>query len=399
MAKRAILIVLDSVGIGAVEDSCLYGDEGCNTIKNVAAKVGGLNMPNMQALGLGNLDELLGVAPTPIARGAYGKLLELSKGKDTTTGHWEMMGIVLEHPFPTYPQSFPASLVQEFEKRIGRKTLGNIVASGTDIIEMLGEEHMRTGYPIIYTSADSVFQIAAHEEVFPLKELYEICLIARKLLTGEHGVGRVIARPFVGQPGSFIRTPHRHDYSLEPARNILDCIVEAKQQVIGVGKIKDIFAGRAITETFPTENNRDGIEKILKILEGNFTGLLFANLIDFDQLYGHRNDVSGYAQALEEFDGCLPELLGAMRPEDILFITADHGCDPTSCGTDHTREQVPVLVYGENIRPNINLGVRSSFADLGQTIAEYLKVETGYTAGQSFYSLIVTGDGYLSLLH
>jgi len=388
MAKRAILIVLDSVGIGAVEDSYLYGDEECNTLQHIASEVGGLNVPNMQTLGLGHLEDLPGVPPVLSARGAYGKLIEKSKGKDTTTGHWEMMGIILEQPFPTYPQGFPPTLVHEFEKRIGRKTLGNIVASGTDIVEMLGREHVATGYPIIYTSADSVFQIAAHEEIIPLEELYRICLIARELLTGKHGVGRVIARPFVGQEGSFIRTPHRHDYSLEPDKNILDYIVEAGKEVVGVGKIKDIFAGRAFSGSYHTENNQDGMKKIIKIMKNNFEGLLFANLIDFDQLYGHRNDVSGYAQALEEFDRWLPELMEVMLPDDILFISADHGCDPTTSGTDHTREQVPILVYGDKVKAGYNLGMRLSFADLGQTIAEFLEVNADINVGESFYSLI-----------
>ncbi|MDD3364150.1 MAG: phosphopentomutase [Syntrophomonas sp.] len=388
MGKRAILIILDSVGIGAAEDSYLYGDERSNTLKHIASVVGGLNVPNLQALGLGNLEEIEGVAPTSMSRGAYGKMREKSQGKDTTTGHWEMMGIVLDQAFPTYPEGFPADLIRELEQRIGRKTLGNIVASGTEIIKILGQEHIETGYPIVYTSADSVLQLAAHEEVIPLEELYNICRIARELLTGEHGVGRVIARPFVGQAGNFTRTPHRHDFSLVPGRNILDYIVAAGKKVVGVGKIKDIFAGRAITETYTTENNRDGIEKIRNIMTGKFEGLLFANLIDFDQLYGHRNNAEGYAQSLEEFDRGLPGIMESMLSEDILFISADHGCDPTTPGTDHTREYVPLLVYGKNIISGVDLGVRQSFADLGQTIAEFLQVESIDTAGQSFYSLI-----------
>jgi len=388
MAQRAIVIVLDSVGIGACEDSYQYGDEECNTLQHITQAMGGLSVPNLQALGLGNLDELKGIAPNHHAKGAFGKMKEKSKGKDTTTGHWEMMGILLDRAFPTYPHGFPADLISEFEQRIGRKTLGNIVASGTEIIEELGLEHLNTGYPIVYTSADSVFQIAAHEEIVPLTELYKICQTARDLLTGEHAVGRVIARPFVGQDGGFIRTPHRHDFSLEPGLNILDQIVAADQSVIGVGKIKDIFAGRSITASYPTENNRDGMEKILQIMADDFTGLLFVNLIDFDQLFGHRNDVAGYAHALEEFDQWIPLLEKAMLAEDILFITADHGCDPTTIGTDHTREQVPLLVYGENVRAGTNLGIRSTFADLGQTIAEFLKVESANIAGQSFYSMI-----------
>jgi phosphopentomutase len=388
MGKRAILIILDSVGIGATQDSHLYGDEKSNTLKHIASAVNGLRVPNLQSLGLGNLEELEGVAPVSMAKGAFGKMQEKSKGKDTTTGHWEMMGLILEQPFPTYPDGFPADLIRELEQRIGRKTLGNIVASGTEIIEMLGQEHVETGYPIVYTSVDSVLQIAVHEEVIPLEELYNICRIARELLTGENGVGRVIARPFVGKADRFTRTPHRHDFSLIPGRNILDCIVAAGKKVIGIGKIKDIFAGRGITETHATENNQDGINKIRNIMEGSFEGLLFANLIDFDQLYGHRNDVKGYARSLEEFDRALLGIMDSMLPEDILFITADHGCDPTIPGTDHTREQVPLLVYGENVKSGLDLGMRQSFADLGQTIAEFLEVERVDIAGQSFYSSI-----------
>ena len=388
MGNRAILIVLDSVGIGAAEDSCLYGDQACNTIKHTAYAAGGLNLPNMQALGLGNLEDLSGVKPVSAAQGVYGKMMEKSKGKDTTTGHWEMMGIILEKPFPTFPHGFPPDLIMELERRIGRKTIGNIVASGTEIIASMGQEHVKTGYPIIYTSADSVLQIAAHEEVIPLEELYRICRIARDLMTGEYGVGRIIARPFIGQDGKFVRTPHRHDYSLEPGENILDSILAAGQKVIGIGKINDIFAGRGITETHSTEDNWDGMQKIIGFVKRDFEGLLFANLIDFDQLYGHRNDAEGYAQALEEFDSCLPELMREMRPEDILFISADHGCDPTTAGTDHTREQVPLLVYGKQIKAGFDLGVRHSFADLGQTIAEFLTVKTEIKAGQSFYALI-----------
>ena len=388
MGKRAIFIVLDSVGIGGAEDSSLYGDQDCNTIKHTANAVGGLNLPNMQALGLGNLEDIAGVEPVSAPQGVYGKMAEKSKGKDTTTGHWEMMGIVLEKPFPTFPRGFPTDLINELERRIGRKTIGNIVASGTAIIADLGQEHVQTGYPIIYTSADSVLQIAAHEEVIPLEEQYRMCRIARDLMIGEYGVGRIIARPFIGQDGKFVRTAHRHDYSIEPGENILDNIVAAGQKVIGVGKISDIFAGRGISETHSTENNRDGMQKIIGFIKNDFEGLLFANLVDFDQLYGHRNDAQGYAQALEEFDDCLPELMRAMRPEDILFISADHGCDPTTPGTDHTREQVPLLVYGKQIKAGFDLGIRSSFADLGQTIAEFLTIKTEVKAGQSFYALI-----------
>ncbi|MGI5921350.1 MAG: phosphopentomutase [Syntrophomonadaceae bacterium] len=386
--KRAILIILDSVGIGASEDAYLYGDEGSNTLKNTACAVGGLNLPHLARLGLGNLDDLMGVAPVTAAQGAFGKMKERSKGKDTTTGHWEITGQILHEAFPTYPHGFPLELIQEFEKLIGTRILGNKVASGTEIIQELGPEHIETGYPIVYTSADSVFQIAAHEEIIPLERLYEICRIARRLLTGEHGVGRVIARPFVGSAGSFIRTSNRHDFSREPNRNVLDYIIESGQEVVGIGKIKDIFAGRGISSSLPIRNNRDGVNKIISTLKNDFKGLVFANLIDFDQLYGHRNDAHGYASALEEFDAFLPDLMAAMLPEDMLVITADHGCDPTTASTDHSREHVPLLVYGQKLKAGVDLGLRSSFADVGRTIADHLEVEVKEMAGESFYSLI-----------
>lgn len=383
MNRRVILIVLDSLGIGEAPDSHLFGDQGCNTLKHTAEAVCGLNLANLQKLGLGNIIEVPGVPPASQPQAAYGRMQEKSAGKDTTTGHWEMMGLVLERPFPTYPQGFPAELIEEFEKRIGRKTLGNKVASGTVIIEELGREHLETGYPIVYTSADSVFQIAAHEEVIPLEQLYQMCRTARELLVGEHAVGRVIARPFVGEPGSFKRTAHRHDFSLEPPRHILDKLLESGCQVIGIGKIQDIYAGRGISQAMPTASNQDGVDKILAALELDFHGLVFANLVDFDMLFGHRNDPKGYAQALEEFDARLPEIMGKMNREDLLVITADHGCDPTSPGTDHTREYVPLLVYGSAIKP-VNLGIRSTFADVGQSAADYLGVTAPDLAGKSF---------------
>ena len=386
MRKRVILIVLDSVGIGAAEDSCLYGDEGCNTLKHIG-EAGRLHLPNMQKLGLGHLDTLPGVEPVESPLGAYGKMVEKSKGKDTTTGHWELMGVVLEDPFPTYPDGFPPGLIDEFETIIGRKTLGNVVASGTEIIARLGRQHVETGYPIVYTSADSVFQIAAHEEVVGLEELYRICSLARDLLQGEHGVGRVIARPFIGTEGNYIRTPNRHDYSLEPPPNILDAIIAAGQKVVGVGKIKDIFAGRGVNESHPTKNNEDGMDRILRVLQEDFSGLVFANLVDFDQLYGHRNDVDGYRDALQEFDAWLPRLLESMTEDELLIITADHGCDPTTAGTDHTREMVPLLVWGAGIKAGVDLGRRDTFADAGQTIADYLEVPAS-TAGKSFWNTI-----------
>lgn len=388
MGKRAILIILDSVGIGAAEDSCFYGDEACNTLRHIAESEQGLYLPTLQVIGLGNLDNLPGVGPVELPQGSYGKMIERSKGKDTTTGHWEMMGIILDKPFPTYPNGFPSALIEEFEKRIGRKTLGNVVASGTEIIRELGQLHVETGFPIVYTSADSVFQIAAHEEVIELEELYHICRIARELLTGEHQVGRVIARPFIGSSGNFIRTAHRHDFSLEPGPNILDDIIAANQKVVGIGKIKDIFAGRGISQSLPTQNNKDGMNKIIETMNNECTGLIFVNLVDFDQLYGHRNDVEGYRNALQEFDAWLPDLLAVMQPQDILIISADHGCDPTTIGTDHTREMVPLLVWGRQLKAGVSLGNRKTFADVGQTIAEFLGVKTKIQAGVSFLNLI-----------
>ena len=389
MTARAIIIVMDSVGIGAMADSHLYGDEGSNTLVNTARAVGGLRLPHLQSLGLGNLADIEGVPAREEFKGAAGIMLEKSQGKDTTTGHWEMMGVIQKHPFPTYPQGFPLDLIKEYEQRIGRATLGNVVASGTEIIMQLGERHIETGFPIIYTSADSVFQIAAHEEIIPLEELYRYCRIAREMLEGEHNVGRVIARPFIGKPGDFIRTANRHDFSLLPPENILDLIVASGQTVAGIGKISDIFAGKSISSSQHIENNQDGLEKTIQtIANEEFAGLLFVNLVDFDQLYGHRNDPPGYAKALEEFDAYLPRVMEVMKADDILFITADHGCDPTTNSTDHSREQVPVLVYGQGVKAGTLLPVRSSFADLGQTTAEHLGVKADHLPGESFYSLI-----------
>lgn len=389
MSKRAIVIILDSVGVGECSDSCLYGDEGCNTLANTARAVGGLHLPHMQKLGLGNILDVMGVTPVVEPLGAYGKMQEKSPGKDTTTGHWELMGLELKQPFPTYPEGFPPELIAQFEQQIGCKTIGNVTASGTEIIKELGPEHIRTGCPIVYTSADSVFQIAAHEEIIPLETLYHYCRIARKLLQEEHAVGRVIARPFIGEAGNFVRTANRHDFSREPDITLLDKIKESGQAVIGIGKIEDIFAGRGVTESHPTVNNQDGIDKILRALQKDFSGLLFANLVDFDQLYGHRNDPHGYARALEEFDQRLPEIMELLGPQDLLIITADHGCDPTTAGTDHTREYVPLLVYGRELQPGIDLGCRETFADVAATIADHLGLPYDL-AGESFYSGLLT---------
>lgn len=382
--KRILIVVLDSVGVGSLPDAHIYGDEGSNTLGNVSRAVGGLNLPNMGRLGLGNIVPVEGVPPADKPEGAWGKMAEVSKGKDTTTGHWEIAGLTLDAPFPTYPEGFPAEIMEAFEAQIGRKTLGNYPASGTVIIDELGEEHMKTGFPIVYTSADSVFQIAAHEEIVPLDQLYAWCETARGLLQGKHGVGRVIARPFVGEPGSFQRTANRHDYSLPPLRpTVLDALGEKGIPVYGVGKISDIFAGQGISESFPTKGNQAGIDQVVQLMEEKREDcLIFANLVDFDMLWGHRNDAAGYAKGLEEFDARLPEIMAGLRSGDLLFILADHGCDPTFPGTDHTREYVPLLVAGESVNP-VHLGVRRSFADVAKTAADWFGVEYE-TVGISF---------------
>jgi phosphopentomutase len=386
--KRVTLIVLDSVGCGDAPDAAAYGDEGANTLGNIARAVGGLCLPHLAQLGLGQVTAIQGLPPQP-ASGAYGRLTEVSAGKDTTTGHWELSGVILERPFPTYPNGFPAGLVAAFEERIGRPTLGNYPASGTEIIKDLGEEHVRSGRPIIYTSADSVFQIAAHEDIIPIETLYHFCQVARELLTGEHAVGRVIARPFEGEAGSFSRTERRKDFSLEPAgATILDRVKAAGLAVLGVGKIEDIFAYRGLTQSNHTGNNMAGVDAILEFLAGDAAGLIFANLVDFDSLYGHRNNPQGYAEALAAFDRRVPELLAALRPDDVLIITADHGNDPTTPSTDHSRERVPILITGKGVRPNYNLGTRSSFADVAATIADLLAVPWG-GAGKSFAQQLV----------
>ena len=386
--SRVVFLVLDSVGIGAMYDAAEYGDVGSNTIGNIAKAVGGLNVPNLERLGLGKIAPLEGVNADVAALGNYGKMAELSAGKDTTNGHWEMMGIKLDKPLPTYPDGFPPEIMDEFERRVGRKTLGNKPASGTEIIKELGDEHVRTGYPIIYTSADSVFQIAAHEEVIPLEELYNMCKIARELLVGDHAVGRVIARPFVGSNGEYKRTANRHDYSRDFGRTVLNEMDEKGLTVMGVGKIYDIYGGSGVNDKVGTQNNMDGVDKTLDAMKKVEKGLIFTNLVDFDALYGHRNDPQGFAQAIVDFDKRLPEVLEALREDDLLVLTADHGCDPTHPGTDHTREYVPLLVYGKNAQQGVDLGTRSTFADLGATLAENFGVKsTGL--GESFLSSIV----------
>jgi len=342
--KRVIIIVLDSAGIGELPDAAEYGDEGSNTLGNIAAAVPGFSLPNLEKLGLGNIDGIVGFKAAEEPLGCFGKMAERSVGKDTTTGHWELAGITLRKPFPVYPEGFPGDLVERFEKAIGTKTLGNYPASGTVIIKELGQQHVKTGYPIIYTSADSVFQIAAHEDVIPVQRLYEICRTAREILTGEHAVGRVIARPFTGSDGNYTRTANRRDFSLEPPeKTLLDHVKEAGLEVKAVGKIDDIFAGRGITQSIHVKDNMEGVDKTIGFIKERFSGLIFANLVDFDMYYGHRNDPDGYARALEEFDGRVPEIIDAMARQDILFITADHGCDPTTVSTDHSREYVPLL--------------------------------------------------------
>lgn len=376
MINRAILIVLDSVGAGELPDASKYGDVGSNTLKNIYKKTNNFSLPNLEHLGLLNINGFEDINKTDNYAGSVAKCNEQSKGKDTTTGHWEISGIILDKPFPTYPDGFPKELINEFEKRVGRKTIGNYAASGTEIIKVLGKEHVETKSLIVYTSADSVFQIAAHEDVVPLDELYKICEIARDLLQGEHGVGRVIARPFIGNEGEYKRTGNRKDYSLIPPQNtMLDYIKQNNMEVYAIGKIEDIFVNRGITRSNHTKNNEEGIDATIEALKENFKGLIFSNLVDFDMVYGHRNDVEGYANALKYFDGKLPEIISNLKDDDILIITADHGCDPTTDSTDHSREYIPLLFYGKNIKDNNNLGILDSFADIGKTILDLLKID------------------------
>jgi phosphopentomutase len=373
--KRVILIVLDSVGIGALPDAGQYGDEGSDTLSHIAQHYPALHLPHLTALGLGNIvpDNHLPAVPAPTA--AYGKAQERSAGKDTTTGHWEIAGVVLEQPFPVFEHGFPHEFIQRFEQAIGTATLGNVAASGTAIIAELGDEHLATRRPIVYTSADSVFQIAMHEDIYPIERQYEICQIAREMLVGEYAVGRVICRPFEGSSGQYRRTARRKDFSLLPPPTVLDAIVQSQQEVYAVGKIVDIFAGQGISRYVKTEDNAAGMEATLAALEQVSTGLIFTNLVDFDMLYGHRRDVAGYAEALMAFDRFLPRLLGSLAPEDLLILTADHGNDPTHRGTDHTREHVPILNYGQRIKAGHSIGTRRSFADMAATIAEALGVD------------------------
>ena len=382
--KRLFLIVLDSVGIGALPDAAKFGDAGADTMAHIS-KSEKFDIPNLRALGIGNIQGLsyLGAAEKPLA--AYGKCAEVSMGKDTTIGHWEIAGLISENPLPTYPGGFPTEVISAFEAATGRKTLCNKPYSGTDVIRDYGKEHLRTGALIVYTSADSVFQIAAHESIVPTETLYEYCKIAREILSGEHSVGRVIARPFTGEAGAFTRTANRRDFSLEPyGVTMLDELKAAGHDVISVGKISDIFAGRGITRAAHAHGNAECMAASMELVKSDFSGLCFINLVDFDMKYGHRNDVSGYAAALSEFDAWLPGFMKHLRTDDMLIITADHGCDPGDVSTDHTREYTPLLVLGKGVRP-CDLGVRKSFADIAATAEEFFGVK-GKIAGESFYT-------------
>ncbi|MBO0781986.1 MAG: phosphopentomutase [Ktedonobacteraceae bacterium] len=382
--KRAILVVLDGVGAGPNPDSAAYGDAGASSLEHCAQAVGGLELPHLGGIGLGNVTPIPGTPPRRECDGAYGRMNSIAAGKDSVAGHWEMTGVVLRKPLPTYPDGFPPEIVASFERAVGRSVIGNKAASGTEIIKELGAEHLRTGSPIIYTSADSVFQIAAHQDVIPLSELYHMCEIARALLSGDHAVGRVIARPFIGAPGAFTRTEHRRDYALAPLGiSLLDRLKEAGKDVIGIGKIEDLFAGRGLTARDHTETNREGMAATLNWLERDFTGLLFVNLVEFDMLWGHRRDSQGYARALREVDAWFARVRQAMRPADAIFFSADHGVDPTYRGTDHTRECVPLLAYGQPVRAGCDLGTRATLADLGQTLADVFGTAP-LAAGRSF---------------
>jgi phosphopentomutase len=386
--RRIFLIVLDSYGIGALPDAADFGDEGSNTLKTITASKA-YDTPNMKKLGLFNIDGVDWMKKEESPVGAYGRMKERSRGKDTTIGHWEIAGVVSPKPLPVYPNGFPEEILEKFREATGREVLCNLPYSGTDVIRDYGEEHMKTGALIVYTSADSVFQIAAHEEIVPVEELYRYCEIAREILCGEHGVGRVIARPFIGEAPNFQRTANRHDFSLLPPRDtMLDAILEAGYDTYGIGKIYDIFAGKGIAHTQRIQNNVDGMEKTLEMQEKDFKGLCFVNLVDFDMMYGHRNDIEGYANAATVFDRQLKTFLERMRPEDILMITADHGCDPGFRGTDHSREHTPLLICGEDIKENVNLGTRETFADIAATVLDLLHVENN-TDGTSMKELII----------
>jgi phosphopentomutase len=385
---RAIVLVLDSVGVGALPDAAAYGDEGSNTLGNTARAVGGLSMPNLGALGLGNVIEIAGVASTESPKACWGKCAEASAGKDTTTGHWEMMGLRLERAFPTYPDGFPAEVMDAFMRETGLGWLGNYPASGTVIIQELGDEHVATGKPIVYTSADSVFQIAAHEEIIPIERLYEICSIAReRVVVGEHAVGRVIARPFLGpdENGVYQRTHRRRDFALKPSEpTVLDRLLEAGVKSYGIGKIGEIFAWQGICESPHSTDNMNGFDNLLKRVGDGENGFVFANLVDFDMVWGHRNDFEGYARGLEAVDARIPELLDAMIEGDLLIVTADHGCDPTTASTDHSREYTPLIAHMKGIDRGIPLGERDTFADIGETVLDFYGMTGACGRGSSF---------------
>ncbi len=392
---RIALIVLDSLGMGEMPDAAAWGDAGADTLGHICASRA-VHLPNFQQLGLGNVRQLAGVPPVESPRGSYGRCALRSNGKDTTTGHWEMAGIILDEAFPTYPQGFPLDVIERFINETGVPgILGNVPASGTEIIKDLGAEHVRTGKPIVYTSADSVFQIAAHEDVIPVPRLYGICETARDILRGEHEVGRVIARPFLGEPGAFYRTENRHDYAVPPPPdNLLVAVSGAGLDVVCIGKIASIYDSMGATQDLRAKNNEQAIDQTINALRADTRGLVFSNLVDFDMLYGHRRDVEGYARALEHFDARLPEIMAAMRAIDLMIITADHGNDPSFPGSDHTREYVPLLVYGAHARTGINLGDRASLSDIGQTIAHNFNLKL--IAGESFLTAVTSDEAAIS---
>ncbi|MBU2583903.1 MAG: phosphopentomutase [Bacteroidetes bacterium] len=385
---KVVVIIIDGVGVGSTPDAVEYNDVGGNTLCNIAAKIGGLDLPNLQELGLGNIAEILGVKKKSDCAGSFGKMKAQSRGKDSTTGHWEIGGLITNYSFPVYPNGFPKEIIEKFiqlNKLEG--ILGNKAASGTEIIFELGEEHIRTGFPIVYTSADSVFQIAAHEEVIPVEKLYEICNVTRdKIMTGEHAVGRIIARPFIGEIGNFSRTYRRKDYALEAHGDmIFDLLVQNSIVTIGIGKINDLFAYRNINKQIKTKSNLEGIQETIKTISAEENSYIMTNLVDFDVNFGHRNDAAGFSTALKEFDNHLLDILTALKTNDILMITSDHGNDPTFPGTDHTREFVPLLVYGRNIRRSVDLGIRETFADVSKTICDFYQINNNLS-GNSFYS-------------
>ena len=388
--RRLFLIVLDSVGIGEAPDAAQFGDEGSNTVR--AAVEAGADLPNLRRLGLFNIDGMDWTEPEAAPIGAFGRMREASMGKDTTIGHWEIAGVVSPKPLPTFPDGFPPEIIRNFEKLTGRKVICNKPYSGTQLLLDYGREHVETGALMVYTSADSVFQVAAHEDIVPIEELYHDCELAREMLTGDYAVGRVIARPFVGEYPNYTRTARRHDYSLQPPRaTMLNNLEDAGYECIGVGKISDIFAGSGITQQIRTQNNTDGIAKTLDLMENDFEGICFVNLVDFDMVYGHRNDAPGYARALMEFDQALPKFMEQMGEDDLLIITADHGCDPSTPSTDHSREYTPMLAWSKKIRPGANLGTRTTFADIGATVLEYFGLENR-TDGQRFLKEICTKE-------